>query len=98
MTREVIKGILWVQKTSDKGVEEKIYLFRPKEKKVLVGAGACGWRMMHQVVSERELFVSAIERGENLTMPPRRERQSPDPEDRDVQRRGRPVGNPEMER
>jgi hypothetical protein len=31
-------------------------------------------------------------------MPPRRERQSPDPEDREVQRRGRPVGNPEMER
>jgi hypothetical protein len=31
-------------------------------------------------------------------MPPRRERQSPDPEDREVRRRGRPVGNPEMER
>jgi hypothetical protein len=31
-------------------------------------------------------------------MPPRRERQSPDPEDRKVQRRGRPAGNPEMER
>jgi hypothetical protein len=31
-------------------------------------------------------------------MPPRRERQSPDPEDRDVRRRGRPAGNPEMER
>jgi hypothetical protein len=29
-------------------------------------------------------------------MPPRRERQSPDREDRDAQRRGRPVGNPEM--
>jgi hypothetical protein len=31
-------------------------------------------------------------------MPPRRERQSPDPEDRDVRRRGRQAGNPEMER
>jgi hypothetical protein len=31
-------------------------------------------------------------------MPPRRERQSPDPEDREVRRRGRPVGNPEIER
>jgi hypothetical protein len=31
-------------------------------------------------------------------MPPRRERQSPDPEDREVRKRGRPVGNPEMER
>jgi hypothetical protein len=31
-------------------------------------------------------------------MPPRREIQSPDPEDREVRRRGRPAGNPEMER
>jgi hypothetical protein len=31
-------------------------------------------------------------------MPPRRERKSPDPEDREVQRRGRQVVNPEMER
>jgi hypothetical protein len=31
-------------------------------------------------------------------MPPRRERQSPDLEDREVQRRGRQVANPEMER
>jgi hypothetical protein len=30
-------------------------------------------------------------------MPPRRERQSPDCEDRDTRRRGRPAGNPEME-
>jgi hypothetical protein len=31
-------------------------------------------------------------------MPPRRERQSPDLEDREVRRRGRSVGNIEMER
>jgi hypothetical protein len=31
-------------------------------------------------------------------MPPRTERQSPDPEDREVRRRGRPAGNPKMER
>jgi hypothetical protein len=31
-------------------------------------------------------------------MPPRKERQSPDPEDREVRRRGRLAGNPEMER
>jgi hypothetical protein len=31
-------------------------------------------------------------------MPPRRERQSPDPEDREVRRRGRMAGNPKMER
>jgi hypothetical protein len=31
-------------------------------------------------------------------MPPQRERQSPDREDRDTQRRGRPAGNPDMER
>jgi hypothetical protein len=30
-------------------------------------------------------------------MPPRRERQSTDPEDREVRRRGRPTENPEME-
>jgi hypothetical protein len=30
-------------------------------------------------------------------MLPIRERKSPDPEDREVRRRGRPVGNPEME-
>jgi hypothetical protein len=30
-------------------------------------------------------------------MPLRRERQSPDPEDREVRRRGRPTGNLEME-
>jgi hypothetical protein len=32
------------------------------------------------------------------TTPPKRERQSPDPKDREVRRRGRPTGNPEMER
>jgi hypothetical protein len=31
-------------------------------------------------------------------MPPRRERQSPECEDRDARRRGRPAGNAEMER
>jgi hypothetical protein len=31
-------------------------------------------------------------------MPPRRERKSPDPEDREVRRRGRQVSNPKMER
>jgi hypothetical protein len=31
-------------------------------------------------------------------MPPRRERQSPGPEDRDARRIGKPAGNPEMER
>ena len=31
-------------------------------------------------------------------MPPRRERQSPDHEDRDAQRRGRPAGNAEIEK
>jgi hypothetical protein len=49
------------------------------------------------VVSEREFFAFYSREGE-YTMPPRRERQSPDPEDREVRRRGRPAGNPEMER
>jgi hypothetical protein len=42
-----------------------------------------------------------VDRGENrkkFTMPPRRERQSPDPEDRELRRRGRLAGNPELER
>jgi hypothetical protein len=46
----------------------------------------------------RVLFVQVAEQREEDTMPPRRERQSPDREDRDVRRRGRPAGNPEMER
>jgi hypothetical protein len=49
------------------------------------------------VVSERELFAFYSREGE-YTMSPRRERQSPDPEDREVRRRGRPAGNPEMDR
>jgi hypothetical protein len=45
------------------------------------------------------IFFVFYSRGERkFTMPPRRERQSPDPEDREVRRRGRPAGNPEMER
>jgi hypothetical protein len=43
-------------------------------------------------------LFSATERKEEFIMPPRRERQSPDPEDRDARRRGRPSGNPELER
>ena len=45
------------------------------------------------------LFSVAEKRKENFTMPRRRERQSPDPEDRGNQRgRGRQVHNTEMER
>jgi hypothetical protein len=44
------------------------------------------------------LFSVAEKEKEEFTMPSRRERKSPDPEDRDVRRRGRPAGNPEMER
>jgi hypothetical protein len=51
------------------------------------------------VVSERELFVFCDrEKRENFTMPPRRERQLPNPEDRDVRRRGRQAQVLEMER
>jgi hypothetical protein len=45
----------------------------------------------------RNSLLSGAERRENIMLP-RRERQSPDPEDREVRRRGRPAGNPEMER
>jgi hypothetical protein len=43
------------------------------------------------------LFVRVAERS-RYTMPSRGERQSPNREDRDARRRGRPVGNPEIER
>jgi hypothetical protein len=53
---------------------------------------------LRQVVSEREdIFAFSSREGEEFNMPPRRERQSPDREDRDARRRGRPAGNPEME-
>jgi hypothetical protein len=42
-------------------------------------------------------LFSVTERREDI-MPLRRERQSPDREDRDARRRGRPAGNPEIER
>jgi hypothetical protein len=45
---------------------------------------------------KNSFYFYSRERG--FAMPPRRERQSPDPEDREVRRRGRPIGNPEMER
>jgi hypothetical protein len=44
------------------------------------------------------IFAFCSREREEFIMPPRRERQSPDPEDRDARRRGRPAGNPEMER
>jgi sporulation protein YlmC with PRC-barrel domain len=49
------------------------------------------------VVSEPEFFAFCSREEEDI-MPPRRERQSPGPEDRDARRRGRPRGNLEMER
>jgi hypothetical protein len=42
-------------------------------------------------------FLSVAE-NKGFTMPPKRERQSPDPKDREVWRRGRQVKNPKMER
>ena len=51
------------------------------------------------LVSEREYLFSFCSREEGeFSMLSRRERQSPDPEDREVRRRGRQVANPEMER
>jgi hypothetical protein len=50
------------------------------------------------VVSEWEYFFAFCSRERDFSMPPRRERQSPEPEDREVRRRGRQAQNPEMER
>jgi hypothetical protein len=57
-----------------------------------------GWRGCDRSGIRAGLSLLSVEERENFTMPPRRERQSPDPEDREVRRRGRPAGNPEMER
>jgi hypothetical protein len=47
------------------------------------------------LVSEQEYLFAFCSREEGeFSMPPRRERQSPDPEDREVRRRGRQVTNP----
>jgi hypothetical protein len=48
--------------------------------------------------SRKTLAFCNREKEADYTMPPRRERQSPDREDRDARRRGRQPGNPEMER
>jgi hypothetical protein len=47
---------------------------------------------------EVEFSLFRVAERSRYTMPPRRERQSPDREDRDARRRGRPAGNPEIER
>jgi hypothetical protein len=62
-----------------------------------VEARTRGWRVLRQCgIRARNSLLSIAEKRD--IMPPRRERQSPDPEDREVRRRGRPAGNPEMER
>jgi hypothetical protein len=70
-----------------------------EEKEDPEGAGVLRGVRLRQVwyQSQKDSLLSVAERRE-FTMPPRRERQSPDPEDREVRRRGRQVVNPEMER
>jgi hypothetical protein len=48
-------------------------------------------------VEEDSLLSVAEKKKKKFTMPPRRERKSLDPKDREVRRRGRQVANPEME-
>jgi hypothetical protein len=61
-------------------------------KKILWSGRALRSAAASGVVSEREyLFAFCSREEEKFTMPPRRERQSPDPEDREVRRRGRQV-------
>jgi hypothetical protein len=88
-----------VRESPDKGFEEHF-------SSSSLGKRRSWWKRAHRVavyvkvVSEKgilSIFCSRVEK-KNFTMPPRRERQSPDPEDREVRRRGRPTGNLEMER
>ena len=83
------------------GVEEHQSSPACEGKKVLVarlshrqGGLAPEW---YQSKAVEVLFVQVAE-GSRYIMPPRRERQSPDREDRDARRRGRPAGNAEIER
>jgi hypothetical protein len=53
---------------------------------------------LHQIGIRAGISFSFCSKRRIFAMPPRRERQSPDPEDREVRRRGRLARNPEMER
>jgi hypothetical protein len=91
-------------RTPDKGEKSHKTLRAVREEGPGSAIGHWGRRVASRVVSEprlgKFLFVQVAERRNR--MPPRRERQSPDREDRDAWRRGRrpenPAGNAEMER
>jgi hypothetical protein len=79
------------------GVGRALTLRAIEKERVLVERAAAERAVASEWYQSRiEFFLSEAERRD--TMPPRRERQSPDREDRDARRRGRPAGNPEMER
>jgi hypothetical protein len=90
--------LLWV-KNFRQGIRGAFSLFGPKFREGPGDRGrASGGRSASEWYQSKDLiFVFYNREKEEFTMPPRRERQSPDPEDREVRRRGRPAGNPEME-
>jgi hypothetical protein len=79
------------------GEKEKVLVKRP----ATVESGV-DIRVVSELVvylEHSDLFVQvSSQREADYIMPPRRERQSPDREDRDARRRGRPAGNAEIER
>jgi hypothetical protein len=97
LIREISKELLWVR-TPERGLEGAFTLFGPKSRKVLVRAIVL--RGVGKVASEwyQSLVFFSVTKRNRIHHATRRERQSPDPEDREVRRRGRPAGNPEMER
>jgi hypothetical protein len=86
-----------VGKELPRELEELLTLRAIEKEKVLVERGCCRERLRQSGIRAKfSLFSVAERRGD--TMPPRRERQSPDREDRDARRRGRQSPNPEKER
>jgi hypothetical protein len=83
-----------------------VQIFRSGDRRALTlfGRGVIGGvigggilRLASEWYQSGNIFAFCSREGK-FTMSPRREKESPDPEDRDVRRRGRPVGNPEIER
>jgi len=59
------------------------------------GAGVLRGVRLRQVWYKRgNISLISVAGKKKFTMPPRRERKSLDPEDREVRRRGRSIGNP----
>jgi hypothetical protein len=98
--REIIRRISMGGRVP-KGIEEKFSSSGLGKRRSRWEWTCPRWCVCVRVVSKRENLFAFCSREEekNFTMPPRRERKSPDPEDRgNLRGRGRQAQNPEMER